>query len=152
VLTYEKLTSFLDSRGLNKREDIDSLSGESLDLKDRFIEAMNDDFNTPVALSVLFDAAKKANTLLSEPTPPEGQLLDLDLLFRRLGVDVLGITSGPAGPRDDLSPKLMEILLEVRRALRADKNFPLADQIRTRLADVDIIVEDSKDGSSWRLG
>lgn len=151
-LVYEKLTSFLKSRGLEKKEDIDGLGGEGLELKDRFIQAMNDDFNTPVALSVLFDTSKRANSLLSEPTPPEKPLLDFDLLLRRLGADVLGITSGPKGRGDDLSPELIDILLEVRRALRAEKNFQLADQIRTRLSDAGIVVEDSKDGSSWRFG
>jgi cysteinyl-tRNA synthetase len=152
LLVCEKLTSFLESRALEKREDLDSLSGEGLELKDCFVEAMNDDFNTSVALSVLFDVSKKANSLLSEPTPSEEQLLDFELLFRRLGADVLGITSWAKGHRDDLSPELIDILLEVRRALRREKNFQLADKIRTRLADAGIIVEDSKDGSSWRFG
>jgi cysteinyl-tRNA synthetase len=151
LLATEKLTSFLDSRALKKKDDIDSLSGECVELKDRFIEAMNDDVNTPVALSVLFDAAKMANTILSEPTPQEEPLRDFDLLFRRLGADILGIAAGPAGSSDDLSPKLIDILLDVRRALRAEKNFELADQIRARLSDAGIVVEDSKAESSWRF-
>jgi cysteinyl-tRNA synthetase len=151
LLATEKLSSFLESRHLKNKDDIDNLSGECVELKDRFIEAMNDDFNTPVALSVLFDAAKMANTILSEPTPQEEPLRDFDLLFRRLGADILGIAASSVGSSDDLSPKLIDILLDVRRALRAEKNFELADQIRARLSEAGIVVEDSKAESSWRF-
>lgn len=113
-----------------------------------FVTAMEDDFNTPVALSHLFDLvrainqARDAGASSQAVTQAQTQLRELaGVLGLRLE---LGGGPGEAGP-------FIELLLEFRQALRQRGEFELADSLRDRLADLGVVLEDTKDGSSWRL-
>ena len=57
----------------------------------------------------------------------------------------------PAAARDDLSPHLIELLLQLRQDARARKDFAAADAIRARLAELGVVVEDRPQGATWRL-
>lgn len=147
----ENLRAFLDARGLGPVDDLASLAGEAAAVRDRCIDAMNDDFNTPQVLAVLFDVAHRVNGLLAEPTPPAETLIGLDAVLRVLGEGVLGVAPEGARTADGLTPRLVEMLLSLRAELRAAKNFALADRIRSELAHAGITVEDHADGSRWRM-
>lgn len=125
------------------------------DIKQRFIDAMCDDFNTPVALSVLFDLAKLANTLLAaEPPASRGALEAVDTLYRELGGQVLGIVpekSAAAGVNAEREAALIRLLVEMRAEARARRDFAVSDRIRDRLKEIGVTLEDSKNGTTWRL-
>ena len=123
--------------------------GQALDLapfRTRFLEVMDDDFNTAQAAATLFDLARDIN---------RGREAGADIrpaqdLLRELG-GVLGLTFSVAeGPAmADASP-FIDLLLEVRNELRASRNFALADKIRDGLMERGVTVEDSSAGSAWR--
>jgi cysteinyl-tRNA synthetase len=122
--------------------------------RDAFMEAMNDDFNTPRALAVLFDLSREVNTLLaSGQLVSRATLAAIDGLFRELGGEVLGII-----PKDltqeaggELVEGLMDIILGIRQRYREDKSWEQADDLRGQLAELGIAVEDRAEGPTWRL-
>jgi cysteinyl-tRNA synthetase len=122
--------------------------------KTRFLSAMDDDFNTPQALAVLFDFNKEVNSLLNEGQPvSSGTLKAIDDLYRELGSDILGIipdrleTSSSAG----LENELIQLIADLRMEARARKDWSTADAIRDRLAEIGVLVEDRPEGTTWRL-
>jgi cysteinyl-tRNA synthetase len=118
---------------------------------DAFIAAMDADFNTPDALAVIFDLAREINRCRDAGARSE----EVDVRRRTLVqlLDVLGIDlRASAGADQRAIDPYVDLLLEVRRKLRDLKQWPLADEIRTRLADLGVQVEDHPGGgSSWRL-
>ena len=127
--------------------------------EERFTEAMNDDFNTPIAISVLFDLARSVNAALnSKQGLSENSLEECIRIFESCGHDVLGIirTDG----REDAAGKsggkkmvddIVSILLDVRKQARQNKDFALSDLIRDRLAESGITLKDTKDGTEWSI-
>lgn len=125
--------------------------------EDDFRMAMDEDFNTPRALAVLFDLVSESNRLIGLPDFEPNvtalkALSDTRVLVLRL-TDVLGLQLlAEAGPSDSLAPPLMELLIELRATLRKEKNYALADTIRTRLTEIGIVLEDTPQGTVWRQG
>jgi cysteinyl-tRNA synthetase len=125
--------------------------GQDLDSESiaRFEAAMDADFNTPVALGVVFDLAREVNRLRDAAAP------DAELQRARrtlvLLLSVLGLDLHPEPMRtQDIGPYI-ELLLDVRRKLREAKQWGLADEIRQGLLERGIIVEDQPGGgSTWR--
>jgi cysteinyl-tRNA synthetase len=119
----------------------------------RFLEQMDDDFNAPAAIAVLFDFTKDVNTALAGPSLSGVDLAAIDGLYRELGEQILGIIPDTVG-RDEgagLAKPLIEMLLSTRQNLRKAKQFALADKIRDELTTLGVVVEDGPNGSSWRL-
>ncbi len=118
---------------------------------DAFNAAMDADFNTPDALAVIFDLAREINRCRDSGGAPE----ELDQRRRTLVrlLDVLGLDIRSAEPARQRSIEpYVELLLEVRRKLRDLKQWALADEIRSRLADLGVTVEDRPGGeSAWRV-
>ena len=127
------------------------------DFRNRFEEAMNDDFNTPRAIAVLFELAKEVNHYLTTTEKHHKPFLDeVYTLFRELGTGVLGILpekiAPEEGPGSEMVEKLIQITIDVRAALRQQKNWSLADHIRDALNEIGILLEDRPDGSTeWKL-
>lgn len=110
----------------------------------RFEEAMDDDFNTADAISVIFEMVKYANTLDPEKTTAEGwNALRQNLLKL---ADILGIRE----PEETILDADIEALIEERQAARKAKNYARADEIRKELADRGILLEDTKEGVKWK--
>ncbi|MDU0114538.1 cysteine--tRNA ligase [Psychrosphaera aquimarina] len=116
----------------------------------RFNAAMDDDFNTPEALSVLFELAKELN---KEKLIDVNKASDIAGVLVKLG-EVLGILQTPAeqffqsGQGDDVA--VIEQLIVKRNQARADKNWAAADEARDALTAMGIILEDSEGKTTWR--
>ncbi len=114
--------------------------------RQRFVEAMDDDFNSARALAALFDLAREINRERergADISAAQQQLREL--------AQVLGLTLAER-PMEDLAPAIpfIELLISVRNELRAAKNFPLADKIRSQLRELGIKLEDTPNGTTWR--
>ena len=110
---------------------------------------MDDDFNTPVALSALFELARTINREEDAGAPTAAVSFAQARLKRLAGV--LGLTL--SAPRRDASVDIepfVDMLLEVRQELRSRKQWDLADSIRTRLEELGVRLEDTSSGSVWR--
>ncbi|MCW8327511.1 cysteine--tRNA ligase [Photobacterium sp. SDRW27] len=118
----------------------------------RFKEAMDDDFNTPEAYSVLFDMAREINRLKTDDVAAASAL---GARMRELA-DILGLLSqepeaflqGGAGESDDVAE--IEALIQQRLDARAAKDWAAADAARDKLLAMDIILEDGPQGTTWR--
>ncbi len=144
-----------------------SLSEELQDIRPRFIEAMNDDFNTPRALAVLFEAMRSINRFCapgmdsaSIPSHEELQVVREDLVS--LSRSILGLLQEePAlfleklrkGDVENLgiSEERIQELINQRTEARKNKDFAKADAIRKELFDQGIILEDSPSGTAWKI-
>jgi cysteinyl-tRNA synthetase len=115
---------------------------------------MDDDFNTPQALAVLFDLTKEVNTLLNSEEPINWETLEaIDSLYLELGGDILGIIPDqlPEEAGAGLKDALVQILIDLRQEFRQAKDWAKADAIRDHLAEVGIALEDGPEGTRWRL-
>lgn len=132
---------------------LDPQIGKQLeDLRGRFETAMNDDLNTAVALSVMFELAKLANSVIETATAQTLQAIDD--MFRKLGGDVLGIVKDryeEAGAGDEkLLDYLVNMLIESRATARKNKDFAAGDSIRKKLDGIGIVLEDKQGQTTWR--
>jgi cysteinyl-tRNA synthetase len=123
--------------------------------RSRFIEAMDDDFNTAAAMAAIFELVRESNTLVkSENELTQGTLSAIGQLFQELAGDALGLRleieelAGAA----DLSRSLIELLIDLRQELRKAKQWAMADRIRRELAGQGIALEDQADETTWRWG
>jgi cysteinyl-tRNA synthetase len=114
-----------------------------------FIEAMDDDFNTAGALGHLFDFVRVINHARDEGVNEAGMKLAQDLLLELTGIFGLQLDQKTSFEGGEVTP-FIDLLLEIRSELRAQKIWDISDQIRDRLTDLDIILEDSKHGTTWR--
>ncbi len=127
----------------------DDLESAAEEAREKFIEAMDDDFNTARAIAPLFDLARAINQARDAGAPTEA-LAPAQEILRGLS-DVLGLTlQEPKGPSE--AEPFIELLLAVRNDLRAAKEYELADKIRAELNKLGIVVEDGPQGSTWRVG
>ncbi len=118
----------------------------------RFMRAMDDDLNTAAALGVLYDLAREINRAADEaPTAALGQApATLKELAGVLGVDLAAVAARLASRQVGVAEPFLSLLLDVRRSLRAERLYALADLIRDRLAADGITLEDRADGTAWR--
>ena len=123
-------------------DDISDISSELCSFKKDFFEAMDNDFNTPIALSSLFDFTHKLNKALSENGISKGTLSYILSTFETIE-KILGFTIIVSNEStSDLSDDLLKIITNIRQDLRAKKDWELADKIRDNLGDLDISLED----------
>ena len=120
----------------------------------RFAEAMDDDFNTPVALSVLFDLAREVNTLKdskpAEAPAPAALLKELGGMIGILQSDPETYLQAGAAQQDGLPAEEVEKLIAARKAARATKDWKEADRLRGELDAAGIVIEDGAGGTTWR--
>ncbi len=134
--------------------DLNVSQGELLSaFESRFNMAMNDDFNTPEAMAVLFDLAREVNRAKKEN---DSSLNDLAFTLKTLG-NVIGLLeqspetflqSSSSG--DDVDVARVEALIAERTQARKDKNFSRSDEIRDQLLSEGIVLEDTREGTTWR--
>jgi cysteinyl-tRNA synthetase len=112
----------------------------------KFIEAMDDDFNTANAISIMFDFSREANVYLQEKNTSKDIITSFIQLFDELA-DVLGIV---LKREEELLDQQIEALIEERNQARKDKKFARADEIRDLLKEQSIILEDTAQGVRWK--
>jgi cysteinyl-tRNA synthetase len=114
-----------------------------------FIEAMDDDFNTAGALGHLFDLVRTINQVRDDGLDQE-KLSPAQDLVRELAEEVFGLRLERAEIIDAQAAPFIDLLIEMRNQLRDQKLWTLSDMVRDRLLELGILVEDTKDGTSWR--
>jgi cysteinyl-tRNA synthetase len=116
--------------------------------------AMNEDFNAPQAIGVLFDLSREVNTVLAKPgTVAKGALQEIEAFYAKFAGEALGIMPDDAGARgsdESLEPGLMGLLISLRADLRKEKLWALSDRIRDGLIAIGVVLEDKKEGTSWK--
>jgi len=152
------------------RRDLDAVPAGDADLstiadhRRRFLDAMDDDFNTGGALGELYEIARALNRYAdAHPEAVGGSAAEgLSSPFR-FGVvvlkelsQILGLFRKPAVAKPEgegrLTGPLLELLIELRADLRREKNFRLADEIRKRLDAIGVTLEDRPAGTTWKIG
>lgn len=132
-------------------------TGESYDILEKaqqdFTEAMDDDFNVPEAMPVLFDLAKEVNRLkagdMAKAATIAIKLKELAGVLSLLQHDPEEFLKSGVGD-SDVSDEEIDALIQERLQARADKNWALADEIRDKLHELNIELEDGSGGTSWR--
>ena len=114
-------------------------------LRDKFITAMDDDFNTADAISAIFELIKLSNTTVDENT--SGEYVDALLEIILPLCDVLGIITQR---KKEILESDVEALILQRTQARKDKNFAKADEIRNKLLEMGIVLEDTREGVKWK--
>jgi cysteinyl-tRNA synthetase len=126
---------------------VDSLHQQLEATRIGFTECMDDDFNTAGALGHLFELVRAINQAkdagVSEAIVGEGQSLLREL------ITVLGLHAERTQEGEQAAP-FIQLLIDLRRELRQQKLWALADKVRTNLAEIGVLLEDSKDGTTWR--
>lgn len=120
--------------------------------EERFFAAMDDDFNTPRALAVLFELASELNKAVREQLPIAKPLaLELKRLAGMIGLlqqDPDAFLKGEAA-EGELDAEAIESLIDKRNQARKDRNFAEADRIRDELLEQGIVLKDSREGTNW---
>ncbi len=122
-------------------------------LRVEFVEAMDEDFNTPRALAALFDLSREINRFLGEQKQVSIGLLKRAYDgFLKLG-KVLGLFQKKRAKKvsEKLVNDLANLLVELRENLRRKGDFELSDEVRAKLRELGVVVEDTSEGSKWKL-
>ena len=114
------------------------------------IEAMDDDFNTPIVLAHLFDLSR----IINQVNDGDASLTAADLEFVKTFYNtwlnsLLGLHDEKGEDDSQLVEYLMGTILELRAAAKVNKDYATADKIREELAKLNIQVKDTKDGAKW---
>lgn len=128
----------------------DNLKNAAQESRTQFEKAMNDDFNTALAIASLFDLAREVNTYFKEPQLDKATLLEAKKVFEDL-LEVLGIAFTGHELSDKKMDELMELVITLRQKARTAKDFRTADWLRDELKKTGIILEDSPQGTNWKL-
>lgn len=140
--TYSKLTETIKSiRSLTKDFEINTTDEEIENLKKKFFEAMDDDFNTGLAITYIYEAQKIANKEITG-SKDLNKLANIDEFIRECAENILGLkfdTSSLTKEND-----LLSIIEDIRKEYREEKNFIKADEIRDKLKEIGITLNDRK--------
>ena len=132
---------------IDQGEPVENLRQQMEDTRKGFVECMDDDFNTAGALGHLFDLVRVINQAkdadVTAGTIAEGQAILSELMT------VFGLREKHIETAGEVRP-FIELLINLRRELRQQKLWDLSDKIRADLTDLGVLLEDSKDGTTWR--
>jgi cysteinyl-tRNA synthetase len=131
-----------------QREPVKGQGLEAEKYRQQLIEAMDDDFNTAKALGILFDLARDINQAADTGTGT-GEAVEL---LRTFAVDIMGLRLPAVQSQSGTveAAPFIELLIQTRLDLRQAKQYQMADQIRTKLAELGILLEDTPKGTTWR--
>lgn len=121
-------------------------------LRDRCEEAMCDDLNTPIVISHLFDACKAINTIADgKATIAATDLEELKATFKLFVEDILGLQTADNSTDNTAYKKAVDLLLEIRRQAKQNKDWATSDKIRNELTAIGFTIKDTKDGFEWSI-
>lgn len=145
--TMSRLASEIRKQRKGKKEFITSFE----EYKKRFFDAMNDDFNAPQAIGVLFELIRETNDLLNDAANASHDFLVTVSEFLTMATDnILGVSAQTQATGSSAEPQLMELLISIRNDARKNKNFAISDKIRDDLKTAGIVLEDGKEGTTWK--
>lgn len=149
---YERLTESFTLLNTIKPSDTSDINIS--ELKKKCYDAMNDDFNTAVLVSELFEIAKIINKAADQQLKlTQKDIEDLQKLFNLFFYDILGIPKADDNNKNWMEKLngLMEIIADIRLEAKKNKNFALSDNIRNRLEKIGIVVKDTPEGMRWTI-
>jgi len=112
--------------------------------------AMNDDLNTPIVLSHLFDAVKIINSTKENKHDLSNEDIEqLKKLFNKYAINIFGLCNSEEENNTSDLEGLMSLVLDIRNKSKANKDWETADNIRDGLNNLNIEIKDTKDGSTW---
>jgi cysteinyl-tRNA synthetase len=121
-------------------------------IKNRFYEAINDDFNTPVLLAHMYDGVRIINSIRDGKTTIDAENLGfLQSLYDTFVTEILGLHIESIGSSGDekMLDKLMQMVIELRKEAREKKDWNTSDKIRDDLKKAGIQIKDTRDGAEW---
>lgn len=130
--------------------DVDALNAAMAQARAGFVESMDDDFNTAGALGFVFELVTAINR--ARDAAVGGESFVAAQAWLREVTAVLGLRLEAGMAQGAEAAPFIDLLLELRTKLRAAKQYALADEVRIRLTELGVIVEDTREGSSWRIG
>jgi cysteinyl-tRNA synthetase len=154
---YNTLESLEDTMKTSEKRELNEIE-QKLDekaekLRSKFIEAMDEDFNTPQALAALFDMSKEINRFLDEQKQVSAGLLEKVYdCFLELG-KALGLFQKEKTKQigEKIVDDLVQLLFDVREELRKKGEYGLSDEIRARMKEAGLVIEDTSEGPKWKL-
>lgn len=161
---FERLTGldFYQLEAPTRRASLDqgdsALSAQVAAHRQRFLDAMDDDFNTGGAIGELYDLIHTLNRFANDLTVDATAALDeyrAGMIVLKELTQILGLFRKPVvkpdPSQDRLTAPLLDLLVQLRTQVRKEKNFRLADEIRDKLAALGVVLEDRPDGTAWRV-
>jgi cysteinyl-tRNA synthetase len=123
------------------------------ELSNKLYAAMNDDMQTPIVISELFEACHQVNLLVDRKAKISAD--DLQALSQTMHLwieDILGlINTNDNGGENKALDKVMQMVLDIRAKAKADKDWATSDKIRDDLNEAGIIIKDTPDGAIWEI-
>ena len=126
---------------------LSSLAAQVQYTEEGFITSMDDDFNSAGALAYLFELVRAINQVRADGAS-QAQLEPAQALLSKL-TGVLGLTLQTAQQESQAADEFISLLVEIRKELRENKLWALSDKVRNRLTELGVVLEDSKEGTSW---
>ena len=130
-----------------------SFSDKVAKLKENFVNSMDEDFNTPKALAALFEMSKEINRFLAEQKQVSSEVLEqvynsFSGLAKALGLFQQQKTKDVGG---EVTDDLVDLLFDLREQLRNKGEYDWSDEIRARMKEAGLIIEDTAEGPKWKL-
>jgi cysteinyl-tRNA synthetase len=146
---FLKLMKAIES--LKKIKPSDSSTLDVADLRKKCYEALDDDLNSPVLLSYLFEGVRFINSALDGTEKIDAANLEsLKELFDTFVFDILGLKDENYGAGDDkLADELMKIIIDLRQSAKNNKDWSASDKIRNELKNAGVVLKDLKEGAEW---
>ncbi|NWF49642.1 MAG: cysteine--tRNA ligase [Ignavibacteriaceae bacterium] len=154
----EKITNLVDKINDELKKNISSDVKPEFDFKSfyqRFEEAMDEDLNTSQAVAVIFDFVKEVNRVIASSENIDVNFYnDVKTFLTKTADNVLDIVdfNKTRTGDDKLVNDLIELLITLRTEAKKNKNYQLSDTIRDRLKELGIVLQDSKEGTSYKIG
>ena len=150
---WKALSRLQDGQKVKGQPQVEQAYVDELDAKCR--EAMDDDLNSPVVISHLFDACRTINTLQDRKACITAEVAQALMgVFRTWAIDILGLQLEAAAgsqEREKAFGGAVDMLLQIRAKAKEAKDWATSDQIRDQLAQLGFEVKDTKDGATWKL-
>ncbi len=144
-LSLERIMILLEKTKKYEPQVMTQRIGEIGDMKEKFLKAMDDDFNTPQAMAAVFDLVTIVNKRIEDANFAGAAAITIKELLVILGIGLKSV-----GAQSGLSDTDIEAKIKERNAARKNKDYKLSDKIRIELEAKGVILEDTKDGTTWR--
>ena len=120
------------------------------DLSRKLYDALNEDFNTPIAIAHLFEAVKQTNLMLDQKASLTASSLDqFKKLVKTFAFDILGLLNENSGANSNTTDGLLRLIIELRNNAKNNKDYVTSDIIRDQLKEVGIQLKDGKEGTTY---